>query len=73
MRLIYDPDQVELAERIGRAFPRWFVTWGAYSRQLWAFPRFRVPQGTIAHAADPGDLARMMRAIERSAATGGAR
>jgi hypothetical protein len=70
---IYDPGQRELAARIERAFPRWLVMWGAYSRQFWAYPCFRVPRGTIAHAARPDDLAVMMRQIQRSAAMGGAR
>lgn len=69
MRLIYDPDQRELAEGIGGAFPRWIVLWGTHSRQFWAFPCFRVPRGTIAHAASPGDLAEIMREIQRSAAS----
>jgi hypothetical protein len=73
MRVIYDPDQRELAARIERFFPRWMVMWGAYSRQFWAYPRFRVPRGTIAHAAKPDDLACMMREIQRSAAMAGAR
>lgn len=73
MRAIYDPDKREQATRIERAFPHWLVMWGAYSRQFWAFPRFRVPRGTIAHAASAGDLAGMMRAIQQSVAMGGAR
>lgn len=73
MRVIYDPDQRELAMRIERAFPRWLVMWGVYSRQFWAYPCFRAPRGTIAHAAKPDDLAGMMRAIQQSAAMAGAR
>lgn len=73
MRVIYDPDQREQAKRIERAFPRRMAMRGAYSRQFWAYPRFRVPKGTIAHAAKPDDLAGMMRAIQQSAAMGGAR
>ena len=68
----YDPGQRELAVRIERAFPRWLVIWGAYSRQFWAFPRVGVPRGTIAHAASADDLTGMIRAIQRSDA-GGAR
>jgi hypothetical protein len=67
MRAIYDPDQRELATQIERAFPRWLVMWGAYSRQFWAYPCFRVPRGTIAHAVRPDDLAGMMREIQHSA------
>lgn len=73
MRVIYDPDQRELAARIERDFPRWLVMWGAYSRQFWAYPCFRVPRGTIAHAAGPNDLAGMMREIQQSATMGAAR
>lgn len=63
----YDDRERELAARIERAFPRWLVLWGTYSRQFWGYPRFRVPRGTIAHAASPDDLVGMMRAIQRSA------
>lgn len=70
MRSVYDPDQRELAARIGRDFPRWLVLWGAYSRRFWAYPRFRVPRGTIAEAASPDDLAAQMRSIQRAAASG---
>jgi hypothetical protein len=64
---VYDPDLREQAARIERAFPRWFVIWGTHSRQFWAFPCFRVPRGTIAHAARPDDLAGMMREIQHAA------
>lgn len=57
-----------MAEWVGRVFPRWFIMWGAYTRELWAFPMFNAPVGTIVHSDDPGDLTRMMRAVERSAA-----
>jgi hypothetical protein len=67
-----DRDQRRLAARIGEAFPHWLVMWGAYSRQFWAFPRFRAPRGTIAHAADPGDLAAHMREVQ-AASTGRSR
>jgi hypothetical protein len=70
MRSLYDADKRELAARIEQVFPRWLVMWGAYSRQFWAYPRFRVPRGTIAHAASPDDLAGMMRAIQQSAMSG---
>ena len=64
---VYDPDRRELAARIEQDFPRWLVMWGAQSRRFWAFPCFRVPRGTIAHAASPDDLAGMMRAIQHAA------
>lgn len=67
-----DHEQRRQAERIGEVFPFWLIMWGAYSRQFWAYPRFGAPHGTIAHAADPNDLAASMRAIE-SAAHGGRR
>lgn len=59
-----------MAARIRQAFPCWYIMWGKYSRELWAYPMFRVPAGTIVHSADPNDLAGMMRAVERSAAGG---
>lgn len=61
-----------LAVRIGEVFPRWCIMWGAYSREYWAYPQFRVPRGTIAHAADPGDLTAQIRAVE-AAVTGNGR
>lgn len=70
MRRTRDDDQRELARRIEQVFPQWVVLWGAYSRQFWAFPQFRVPRGTIAHAASPDDLAGMIRAIQRSVMEG---
>ena len=62
-----DAAEREQAARIERDFPHWLVMWGAYSRRFWAYPRFNVPRGAIAHAASPDDLAGMMRAIQRSA------
>jgi hypothetical protein len=70
MHAIYDPGQRKQAARIERAFPHWLVMRGAYSRKFWAYPRFRVPWGTIAHATSPNDLAGMMRAIQQSATVG---
>lgn len=66
----HDAREREVAARIERVFPRWLVMYGAYSHQFWAYPRFRVPRGTIAHAASPDDLVGMMRAIQRSAQEG---
>jgi hypothetical protein len=62
-----DHEQHRQVTRLGAVFPRWLIMWGAYSRQFWAYPRFDAPRGTIAHAADPGDLAAKMRAIELAA------
>jgi hypothetical protein len=67
MMLPDDRSGPQVAAWIGQVFPRWYVTWGAYSRELWAYPLFDVPEGTIVHAADPTELTRLMRAIERSA------
>lgn len=55
-----------MAARIRQVFPGWYIMWGAYSRELWAYPMFGVPAGTIVHSADPNDLAEMMRAAERA-------
>lgn len=68
MRLPEDGSGARAAEWIGQVYPSWFIMWGAYSRELWAYPMFDVPAGTIVHAADPGDLTRMMRAVERESA-----
>jgi hypothetical protein len=68
MRRTHDDDQREMARRIEQVFPHWVVLWGVWSREFWGYPRFRVPRGTIAHAASPDDVVGMMRAIQRSAA-----
>lgn len=67
MMLPDDRSGPQAAAWIAQVFPRWYVTWGAHSRELWAYPLFDAPEGTIVHSADPQDLARMMRAVERSA------
>jgi hypothetical protein len=59
-----------MAARIEEVFPEWFVMWGAYSRQFWAYPLFDAPAGTIVHAASASDLAAMMRRVQRLAADG---
>jgi len=53
-----------IAVRIGRDFPRWLILWGAYSREYWAYPCFRVPPGTVLHSPDPGELAGQMTMIQ---------
>lgn len=65
-----DRAERQLAVRLGEAFPHWVVMWGVWSRQYWGFPRFRVPRGTIAHSADPRDVAAQMRQVQ-AAASGG--
>lgn len=67
-----DQDERRQAARIGEVFPHWLIMWGAWSREYWAYPRFRAPRGTIVHAADPGDLAAQIRAVQ-SAFTDGRR
>lgn len=54
----------QVAERLAGAFPRWLVMYGAWSRQYWGYPRFRVPRGTIVHSASPGDLAAQIRRVQ---------
>src|SRR5262249_2117038 len=44
---------------------------GAWTRRYWAFPRFRVPRGTILCATDPGDLAAQMRQVQAAATAPG--
>jgi hypothetical protein len=62
-----DHEQRRQAARIGEVFPDWLVIWGAYSREFWAYPRFGVPRGTIAHSADQSDLAAQMRSVQAAA------
>lgn len=47
--------------------PRWIVVYGVWTKQFIAFPRFTVPEGTMATAHYPGALLDRMRAIERAA------
>lgn len=65
----HDPGQRERAARLGEVFPHWLIMWGTGSRRYWAYPRFRAPRGTILHAADPGELAALIRQVQ-AAATG---
>src|SRR5260370_37851932 len=62
--LAEDQAQREQAARIGEVFPHWLVMWGAHSREYWAYPRFGAPKGTMAHSADPSDLAATMRKMQ---------
>jgi hypothetical protein len=56
-----------VAGRLMGVFPAWFVSWGPYSREFWAFPCFDVPPGTYLHARGANDLAGMMHRLQRSA------
>lgn len=69
---LFDKRERQIAQRIEADFPYWLVMWGVGSRKFWAYPRFRVPRGTIAKATDPNDLVAEMRSIQ-AAAAGGAR
>jgi hypothetical protein len=62
-----DREQRRLAAQLGKAFPNWLVMWGAWSRQYWGYPRFRVPRGTIVCSAGPADLAAQMRHVQAMA------
>jgi hypothetical protein len=59
--------QRETAARVEKACPGWLVMWGPYYREYWAYPCFNVPQGTILHSGDPGELVREMRSVQMSA------
>lgn len=56
------------AARIERDYPQWLIMWSPYYEEYWAYPRFRVPQGTVLHDADPGELVAEMRAVQKAAA-----
>ena len=62
-----DGAQREDAVAVESVFPGWLVMWGPYTRRFWGYPRFSVPPGTIAQAADPSTLAGTIRKIQRSA------
>lgn len=64
-------DQRELrhvAARIERTNPGWLVMWSMYYREFYAFPCFCVPQGTVLHYADPGQLVAEMFSVQKAAA-----
>jgi hypothetical protein len=56
-----------MAARIERQNPGWLVMWSLYYRQFYAYPCFRVPQGTVLHYADPGQLVAEMFSVQRAA------
>jgi len=58
------------AARIMPVFPRWFVMWGVYSREFWAFPCFGAPPGTVLHALEADHLAGMIHLEQRATADG---
>jgi hypothetical protein len=57
-----------VAARIERTYPGWLVMWSLYNRQFYAFPCFLVPQGTVLHYADPGQLVAEMFSVQKAAA-----
>jgi hypothetical protein len=59
-----DERQVQAAAAIERRHPWWVVIWGAYTRRLWAFPRFRAPGVIAVSAPDPQRLLDEMRQVE---------
>jgi hypothetical protein len=61
----YDVHQRRIAAQLQRENPCWFIMWGCYSRQFWAFPLFSVPSRTIVTARDAEKLLAMMYAAER--------
>jgi hypothetical protein len=58
----------ETATRIERQYPAWLVMWSPYYLEYYAYPRFYVPQGTVLHNSDPGQLAAEMRTVQKAAA-----
>jgi hypothetical protein len=56
----------EIASELEKENPLWIVVFGDYTGQFVAFPRFRVPVGTMAVAYYPFALADRMRAVERA-------
>jgi hypothetical protein len=58
-------DHQEQAARLGRDNPQWLVVWGSFSHEFVAFPRFRVPAGTVLHSRSVPELVRRMRQAEQ--------
>lgn len=65
MRSADDASKRRTADRTMRVFPQWLVMWDSYTRQLWAFPCFGAPPGTILHATDVNQLAGMIHRTQR--------
>jgi hypothetical protein len=59
-----DAQERYTAREIERSHPQWMVMWGCYTRLFWAFPRFRVPSGTIVSARGDKGLLTDMREVE---------
>lgn len=57
-------DMVLIGKALESENPLWIVVFGIYSRQFVAFPRFSVPNGTMAVARYPAALCQRMRRIE---------
>lgn len=66
----YDPDERAAAASLERACPHWVILYGPWSRLYYAFPRFRMPPGTIAAATTTGELVSLMRVTELEARPG---
>lgn len=62
-----DSQARDVAVRLSRAHPRWWVHWGGWSREYWAFPLFNAPRGTYFSDPDPSGLAARMRETELAA------
>jgi hypothetical protein len=58
----------ETATRIERQYPAWLVMWSPYYLEYYAYPRFYVPQGTVLHYADTGQLVAEMCTVQKAAA-----
>lgn len=58
----------EMAARIQQENPGWVVMWSPYYRELFAFPCFSVPKGTVLHYPDPGQLVAEMFSVQKAAA-----
>jgi hypothetical protein len=53
-----------IAEEINQSHPQWLVTWGCYSRLLWAFPLFEMRCRMLVHASYPDALVARMNETE---------
>ena len=62
-----DIQAVKMAARLSREHQGWWVHWGCWSRQYWAFPLFDAPRGSHFSDRDPGALAARMRRAEMTA------
>lgn len=59
-----DGEQVEIAARLSRQHPGWWVHWGRWSRLYWAYPMFNAPRDSHFADKDPDELAARMRQAE---------